>query len=79
MMRAFVQTNGGKFLVGLQYADPDLEPFLTEQKIPYTRFDGAASLPDDPHWSPHGHETVAERLMTLFVAEHVIKAAGERQ
>jgi len=33
MMRDFVESKGAKFLVGLQKADPDLEPFLTSQKI----------------------------------------------
>jgi len=79
MMRDFVQANGARFLVGLQYADPALEPFLAAQKIPYTRFDGAESLPGMTHWSPRGHAAVAERLMTLFAAEHVIEPAGAKQ
>jgi hypothetical protein len=79
MMRDFVESHGAKFLVGLQHDDPDLEPYLAAQKIPYTRFDDAAVLPGDDHWSPQGHAIVAERLMTLLAAEHALGAVVEKQ
>lgn len=72
MMRDFTEQRGAKFLVGLQHDDPALEPFLIAQKIPYTRFDGAATIPNDDHWNPKGHATVAERLKALFVKEDVL-------
>jgi hypothetical protein len=74
MMRDFVEARGAKFLVGLQREDSDLEPFLAAQKIPYTRFDQAAVVPGDNHWSPEGHLTVAERLMALLAAERELGA-----
>ncbi len=55
MMRDFVEARGARFLVGLQHQDPALEPFLTSQRIPYTRFDDAELLPGDDHWTPQGH------------------------
>jgi hypothetical protein len=79
MMRDFVESRGAKFLVGLQHEDAALEPFLTSQRIPYARFDDAAVIPGDDHWSPQGHATVAQRLMTLFAAENVLGPAGEKQ
>jgi hypothetical protein len=79
MMRDFVESRGAKFLVGLQHRDDDLEPYLASQKIPYTRFDDAAVLPGDDHWSPQGHAAVAERLMTLLSGHNVLVAAGEKQ
>jgi lysophospholipase L1-like esterase len=67
MMREFVESQGAKFLVGLQYREAPLEAALTAQKIPYTSFDGAEhELGDGDHWTPKGHELVAERLMTLL-------------
>ena len=72
MMRDYVEARGAKFLVGLQHDDPALEPFLTSQKIPHTRFDGAATIVNDDHWSPQGHATVAQRLMTLFAAGNLL-------
>jgi hypothetical protein len=67
MMREFVESKGAKFLVGLQYREPQLEAALAAQKIPYTSFDGAEHyFGDGDHWTPKGHELVAERLMTLF-------------
>lgn len=78
MIREFAEQRGAKFLVGLQHDDPALEPFLIAQKIPYTRFDGAATIPNDDHWNPEGHATVAERLKALFAAENVLSVAGGR-
>jgi len=67
MMKAFVESQGAKFLVGLQYREAPLEAALTAQKIPYTSFDGAEhEFGDGDHWTPKGHELVAERLMTLL-------------
>jgi len=67
MMKEFVESKGVKFLVGLQYRDPALEAALTGMKIPYTSFDGAEhEFGDGDHWTPKGHELVAERLLTLL-------------
>jgi lysophospholipase L1-like esterase len=67
MMREFVESQGAQFLVGLQYREPQLEAALAAQKVPYASFDGAEHyFGDGDHWTPKGHETVADRLMTLF-------------
>ena len=67
MMKEFVESKGAKFLVGLQLREPALEAALTAMKIPYTSFDGAEhELGDGDHWTPKGHELVAERLLTLL-------------
>jgi hypothetical protein len=79
MMRDFVESRGAKFLVGLQHQDADLEPYLVSQNIPYARFDDAAALPGDDHWSPEGHATVAASLMTLLAAQDALVGTGERQ
>jgi hypothetical protein len=74
MMRDFAESHGAKFLVGLQLPDPALEPYLAAEKIPYVRMDGAETLPNDGHWSPQGHATVARRLMTLLLGEKALAA-----
>ena len=74
MMRDYVESHGGRFLVGLQLPDPALEPYLIAEKIPYVHMDGAETLPNDGHWSPRGHVTVANRLMALLVAEKALAA-----
>ena len=67
MMREFVESQGAKFLVGLQYRDAKLEGALAAAKIPYVSFEGAEHyFGDGDHWTPKGHETVANRLMTLL-------------
>jgi hypothetical protein len=75
MMRDFVESLGAKFLVGLQHQDAALEPFLASQRIPYTRFDDAATIPGDGHWNAQGHATVAQRLMKLLTEERVVGPA----
>ena len=67
MMREFVESKGAKFLVGLQYHEPQLEAFLAVQKIAFAPFDGADhENGDGDHWTPEGHRLVAERLMRLL-------------
>jgi hypothetical protein len=75
MMRDFVQTHGARFMVGLQQRDAAMESFLSSQKIPYVRFDGAEVYPNyGSHWTPAGHALVAERLTSLFSEQGVVPA-----
>jgi hypothetical protein len=73
MMRDFVESHGARFLLGLQFEDKALEPYLTAQNIPFVRLDGVELIPGDNHWSPQGHIAVADRLMALLTAEKVVK------
>ena len=69
MMRDFVTAKGARFLVGLQITEPQLAAYLQEQNIPYAAFDGAdvyREIEFGFHWTPAGHELVAQRLLTLF-------------
>jgi lysophospholipase L1-like esterase len=76
MMREFVESKGAQFLVGLQYREPQLEAALAAQKIPSVSFDGAEHYPGDgDHWTPKGHELVADRLMRLL-SENGIGSSG---
>jgi lysophospholipase L1-like esterase len=73
MMREFVESKGARFLVGLQYHEPQLETFLAAQKIPFASFEGADhENGDGDHWTPKGHQLVAERLMRLFSEKAVV-------
>ena len=69
MMREFVTANGATFLVGLQITEPQLAAYLQAQNIPYAAFDGAdvyRGIEFGFHWTPAGHELVAQRLMGLL-------------
>jgi hypothetical protein len=78
MMKEFVESRGAKFLVGLQYHDASLEDALRSSNIPYTSFDGAEhESGDGEHWTPRGHQFVAERLMTLL-SENGVEARSSR-
>ena len=73
LMRDYVESQGAKFLVGLQYREPALEAMFAAQKIPYVSFDGAEHYHGDgDHWTPKGHAEVANRLMKLFAENGVI-------
>jgi hypothetical protein len=72
-----VETNGGKFLVGLQSTDTALVRHLEAARIPFVSFDGAAAYPGaslGAHWTPEGHKLVADRLHGLLSANGVTEA-----
>jgi lysophospholipase L1-like esterase len=76
-LRDFVQANGGKFLVGLQYRDPALMQYLQANRIAFVSFDGAAFYPGDAagsHWTPDGHRLVAERILGLLSENNLVTA-----
>lgn len=78
MMRDFVQSQGAKFLVGLQYRDEKYEAYLKAQKIPYVSFEGAEHYRGDgDHWTPKGQELVAERLMKLLNGNGVVATPAQ--
>jgi hypothetical protein len=77
MIRDFVEANGAKFLVGLQYDDPELVRYLQAGGIPFVSFDGAAFYPGaaaGTHWTPEGHQLVAERVLGLLSDNNVVQA-----
>ena len=77
-IREFVQANGAKFLVGLQYRDPELIRHLQASQIPYVTFDDAAFYPGaawGAHWTPDGHKVVAERLLGLLSENDIVRGA----
>jgi lysophospholipase L1-like esterase len=75
MMRDRVEALGAKFLVGLQYHEPQIEAFLRARGVPFAAFDGAPMYRSDGnHWTPEGHALVARRLMPLLAAAGVVGA-----
>jgi hypothetical protein len=66
LMRDFVQANGGTLLVGVQYRQPELEAYLTAQKIPFTTLEGGEQYDSSKHWTPAGNRLVADRLIKLM-------------
>jgi hypothetical protein len=74
-IREFVEANGGKFLVGIQHHDEALVRYLEENRIPFVRLEGAPFYEGKgwgPHWTPEGHEFVAERILGLLSASNII-------
>ena len=77
-IREFVERNGARFLVGVQSNDPGLIRYLDASRIPFVSFDGAASYPvgSGAHWTPEGHQFVADRLIGLLSENHIAQADG---
>ncbi|MCG2638709.1 SGNH/GDSL hydrolase family protein [Bradyrhizobium sp. GCM10023182] len=78
MIRDYVESHGAKFLVGMQTTDADLVHHLEAVHVPFVTFDGAGAYPGlgiGGHWTPEGHKLVAERLLGLLQANHVIEQA----
>jgi hypothetical protein len=82
MIREFVEGNRAKFLVGIQSRDDALANYLTANRIPFAKLEGAAFYTEGgfgPHWRPEGHQFVAERLLALLSASNIVHAAAAVQ
>jgi hypothetical protein len=80
-IREFVETNGARFLAGLQTTDSKLVRHLEANNIPFVTFDGAPSYPGASvgnHWTPDGHKVVADRLIELLSRSGVVQGNTPR-
>lgn len=66
MIREFAEARNARFLVGVDKTEPKLEAFLQGSGIPYTNLEGAERFTFTIHWSPTGHQFVAERFKALL-------------
>lgn len=72
MVRAFVESNGAKFLVAIQGRDDALAAYLGKSGIPFVSLEGAAAYPGvGGHWTPEGQAFVSERIFRLLVKHGV--------
>ena len=82
-MREFVEGNGGKFLVGIQYHDDALVSYLEQNRIPFVKLEGAdaysAEMGWGPHWTPKGQRDVAERILRLLSANNIVNPRAAEQ
>jgi len=81
-IRDFAEGNGAKFLVGIQHHDEALAAYLEANGIPFAKLEGAAFYKQGgfgPHWTPEGHQFVAERILALLAASGVIHQNSAKQ
>jgi len=78
MIREFVEAKGAKLVVGVQRDEPQLEAFLQSRGIPSVSFEGAELYASTKHWTPSGHELVAQRLLTLFSEGRILSVARQQ-
>lgn len=74
-IREFVKGNGAKFLVGIQYHDQALTRYLETNGIPFAQLEGAAFYTGGGfgnHWTPEGQKFVAQHIMDLLSANHIV-------
>jgi hypothetical protein len=83
-IRDFVEGNGGKFMVGIQWHDEALYRHLEANRIPFVKLDGADFIKLSkenvwgPHWTPEGQKDVADRIYGMLSANKIVPAkAGE--
>ncbi len=76
MIREFVEGNGAKFMVGIQYRDEALAHYLETNRIPFAKLEGAPFYSEavgfGPHWTSEGHKFVAERILGLLSANNIV-------
>jgi hypothetical protein len=78
-LRDFAQARGARFLVGLQYRDPELMRYLEAERIPFVGFDGAdfySGVAEGHHWTPDGHKLVAERVLGLLSDNGIVESVA---
>jgi hypothetical protein len=76
MIRDFVVANGAKFMVGIQYHDEALTHYLEANGIPVAQLKGADFYTQGgwgPHWTPEGHQFVADRIFGMLSANGVVR------
>ena len=81
MMRDFVVANGGKFMVGIQYHDEALARYLEANRIPFVKLEGADFYTQGgwgPHWTPDGHQDVANRILGMLNTNDVARGSAAK-
>lgn len=79
-IRDFVESNGSKFMVGIQYHDEALVSYLEANRIPFVKLEGADFIGPfkenvwGAHWTPAGQKDVANRIYGLLSATGVAGA-----
>lgn len=81
MIRDFVEKNGGKFMVGIQYHDEALTRYLAANNIPVVQLGGADFYTQGgwgPHWTPEGHQDVANRILGLLKDQNIVGGPSQK-
>jgi hypothetical protein len=74
-IREFVEGNGAKFLVGIQFRDEALVRYLETNRIPFVKLEGVAYYTSGgwgEHWTPEGQQDVADRVLDLLSANNIV-------
>ncbi len=73
-MQRYIQAKGGRLIVGLQAAYPELEQFLKEQNIPHVDLTNPYRYPTQSnHWTPEGHTFVSKKIKGFLVTGNYLE------
>ena len=63
-------------MVGIQYHDEALTRYLEANRIPFVQLEGADFYTQGgwgPHWTPEGHQDVANRILGMLSANKIVR------
>jgi len=79
-IREFVESNGSKFMVGIQNHDIALASYLKANRISFAELEGAPFYTEGgwgPHWRPEGHRFVAERILGSLYENGIVHSSSD--
>jgi hypothetical protein len=75
-MQRFIDSKGGRLIIGLQSSYPELETFLKDRDIPYVDLSNSYSYTTQSrHWTPEGHAFVSDKIKEFLVKGHYLQSA----
>jgi hypothetical protein len=78
-MQRFIESKGGKLIVGLQSSYPELQQFLEEQNIAQVDLSNSYRYPTKGHhWTPQGHTFVSDKIKEFLLNGHYLQNAVEK-
>jgi hypothetical protein len=68
-------------MVGIQYHDEALARYLEANRIPFVKLEGADFYAQGgwgPHWTPDGHQDVANRILGMLNTNDVARGSAAK-
>ncbi|MBL4890139.1 MAG: SGNH/GDSL hydrolase family protein [Candidatus Lindowbacteria bacterium] len=72
-MNKFVSENDARFVVGIQGYSPQLEEFLSNEKISYVSLANPYKYHRLGHWTPAGNTYVSEKIYGFLLDENLVE------
>src|SRR6266540_2501554 len=74
-MQRFINSKGGRLIIGLQSSYAELETFLKDRGIPYVDLSNPYRYATQSrHWTPEGHAFVSDKIKEFLVNGHYLQS-----